>query len=185
MHKLSDVSALAVRAILGNRNLTGKTSSANLAINAGGAATVKTNTALSFTIDGRMYYKAALSAQSIAVTHNWRGETSSGYIQPVSTTVYYVICLDASGNVKVVQGNYAGQKLSSDPTVGIGASVAGATWVGEGGVPDLPSLDYAPIGILKVATNGSTTFTAGTTLLDAAGVTVTYIDVSVLPATAP
>lgn len=185
MSRLSDVANGAIRKLLGYRNETPSAASTNLAINAASAATFKTLTALQFTNDGIWKYKAALSAQSIVPTHNWQGSAVSvGYVQPISKTVYYTVGLNAAGTVAVVQGSYSGQQLSSDPTVGVGQAVMGATWVGDGSVPDVPD-GYTPIGIIKVTTNGSTTFTPGTTALDAAGVTVTYTDVQVMPSTAP
>lgn len=178
--KLGDINNGPIRAGLGYRNNT----RAVLAINAASAATVKTTSAIDYTNNGVYKNKAALSAQSLVPAgymFNWQGNAVSAfYVQPISTTVYYVIALDSSGNVNVVQGNYSGQKLSNDPTVGVGQSVAGATWVGDGSVPDIPA-GLTPIGMLKVATNASVTFTPGTTLLDAAGVTVTYSDLELLP----
>lgn len=184
MSKLSDINNGPIKNMIGYQNNVRGV----LAINAASAATIKTTAALDYINNGIFKNKAALSAQSLVPAgymFNWQGNAVSAfYAQPVSTTVYYVVALDSSGNVNVVQGNYSGQKLSTDPTVGVGQSVAGATWVGNGAVPDLPS-GLTPIGMLKVATNGSTTFTPGTTLLDAAGVTVTYSDLAVLPEGTP
>lgn len=183
MSKLSDVANLAIRNMLANRVIN----RAVLAINAGSAATVKTTNAIEFSIDGVIYNKTALSAQSIVPTgymFNWQGTAVSAFsVQPVNVTVYYVLALDASGNVNVVQGNYSGQKLSMDPTVGVGQSVAGATWVGNGQVPDVPA-GLTPFGMIKVAT-GSATFTPGTTALDASNITFTFYDLQVLPSTKP
>lgn len=49
-------------------------------------------------------------------------------------------------------------------------------------LPDVPA-GVCPVGYLKVVAAVGTTFTPGTTLLDAAGVTVTYVDISVPPET--
>ena len=180
MSRLSDVTNAAIRNILGNRCLSKNT----LAINAGSAATVKTTGTLDFCVNGVAYSKAALSAQTIVPSgkmYNWQGQAVSAfYVQPISTTVFYTIGLDAAGNVYVVQGNYAGQKLSNDPAVGIGNSMAGATWVGDGSIPDVPA-DVTPIGAIKVVT-GSAAFTPGTTALDAANITFTFYDFSSMPA---
>ncbi len=54
--------------------------------------------------------------------------------------------------------------------------------VGDGDIPDEPA-GYTAIGAIKVVTAAETTFTPGTTLLDAAGITATYFDVAVLPET--
>lgn len=150
-------------------------SKATLAINLAGAATIKSTGAITYTVDGIFYSKAALSAQSIAVTHNLFGFAASGpaaYVQPANSTVIYVVALNAAGTVAVVQGGYNGQSVTLP---------GGVVMVSKGEVPEVP-VGYTPIGTLKVVT-GATTFTPGTTLLDAANVTVTYTDVSLLPAT--
>lgn len=167
MSRTSDLLQAAVRELIANRCYV----KATLAINAGSAATVKNTGAIIYSVDGIMYTKAALSAQSIAVTHNYTGTTGGAYVQPANTTVIYVLALDASGNVAVVQGTYAGQDLSQRSM--------GATAKGTGAIPDAPA-GYTPVGAIKVAT-GAVTFTAGTTALDAASVTATYFDLAVLP----
>ena len=146
-----------------------------LAINAASAATVKTTGAVIFSVDGVMYTKAALSAQSIAITHDQFGRdvttqpSLAAYVQPANSTVYYVLGLNAAGTVATVQGGYSGQSLT----------VNGQPFVSDGSMPVLPN-GYAPIGVLKVAT-GAVTFTPATTALDAASVTTTYFNVSTLP----
>lgn len=159
------------RRLLGDRCYVYST----LAINAASAATVKTTGAVIFSVDGVMYTKAALSAQSIAITHDQfaRDVTTqpslAAYVQPASSTVYYVLGLNSAGTVCTVQGGYSGQSIT----------VNGQAFVSDGSMPVLPA-GYAPIGVLKVVT-GATTFTPATTALDAANVTVTYFNVSTLP----
>lgn len=174
MSRISDITNAAIRSMVGTFNSV----KAVLAINAAGAATVKTTNALSYVIDGIQYTKAALAAQAIAIT------SGLSYVQPALTTVYYTLGVDAAGNISVTQGSYAGQTLSADPTKGIGVSKMGASWVGDGSVPDVPD-GYCPFGLMKVTTAAATTFTPGTTLLDAAGVTVAYYDLALLPSTKP
>ncbi len=169
MSKTSDLLNAAIRELIANRCYV----KATLAINAGSAATVKNTGAIIYSVDGVMYTKSALSAQSIAVTNNYTGSTGGAYVQPANTTVFYVLSLDSAGTVYVTQGTYAGQDLS--------ARSAGATAKGSGAIPDTPS-GTTPVGVIKVAT-GAVTFTPGTTALDAANVTATYFDVSVLPST--
>ena len=71
----------------------------------------------------------------------------------ISTTVYYVVCLDAAGL------RSASCRAATRPrALGGGA-------IGDGSIPDVAST-VTPIGIFKVATNASATFTAGTTALD-------------------
>lgn len=177
MSRVSDVTNQAIKNLLAFYNVT----KATLAINAAGAATIKSTGAINYVNNGIFLQKAALAAQ--AITPNVPGGLK--YIQPANTTVYYTVGLDGAGNVYVAQGSYVGQQLSLDPTLGIGVSQAGTSWVGDGSVPDFPdALGVTPIGILKVAL-GATTFNPGTTLLDAANVTVTYFDISVLPAGKP
>jgi hypothetical protein len=150
-----------------------------LAINAGSAATVKTTNALVFSIDGVMYTKAALAAQAITVTHGAYGELVAAgpakYTQPVLTTVYYLVCLNAAGTVAVVQGSYAGQIQTF-------ANDLSKVFTGTGAIPDEPA-GYTAIGAFKVALANAATFNPATTALDATDVTVTYYDLSVVPAT--
>ena len=96
-------------------------------------------------------------------------------MQPVLTTAYYVIALDAAGTVAVVQGSYAGQAITF-------ANDLSKVLIGTGAIPDEPA-GYTAIGVIKVALAGAATFTPGTTALDAANVTATYFDVAILPAT--
>lgn len=169
MAKLSDMTLAPLVALLGFMTLNKPV----LAINAASAATVKTTNAVNYTSNGVSLSKAALSAQSIAVTHTMNGTVAGGaYVQPASTTVYYTLGVDNAGAITVSQGSYAGQNNS--------VVQAGVSAVGTGAVPDVPA-GVTPFGVVKVVTNGSTTFTAGTTALDAAGVTATYFDVAVLP----
>lgn len=153
-------------------------SKVTLAINAGGAATVRTTGACIYTVGGVFSTKAALSAQSVAPTHRFDGRpvtvADPAFVQPINTTVIYVVALNAAGTVAVVQGTFAGQQVT------YGSDLSKIVTAG-GGVPQLPA-GYTAIGAFKVATNGVATFTPGTTLLDAAGVTVTYFDLALLPA---
>jgi len=148
-----------------------------LAINAGGAATVRSTGAIDYTVGGVYSTKAALSAQAITVTHRFDGKpvtvADPAYVQPINTTVIYVLALNAAGTVAVVQGTYAGQQIT------YGSDLSKIVTAG-GGVPNLPA-GYTAIGAIKVVTNGVATFTAGTTALDAAGLTVTYSDLALLP----
>ncbi len=172
MSNLSDITSAPIRDMLGNRS----TAKAILAINAASAATVKTTGALAYTVDGIQYAKAILSAQSIAVTHDANGASAAGgYVQPAGTTAYLTLGVNAAGTISVSQGSYVGQDVS--------LGQAGTTALGNGRVPPAPS-GYTPFGVMKVVL-GATTFTPGTTLLDAANVTVSYFDIAVLPAGTP
>ena len=75
----------------------------------------------------------------------------------IGQTGYYVVGLDAAGTVR--------------------------TFEGVGVLPDVAD-GFTPIGIIKVVAT-SAAFVPGTTALDAAGLTVTYTDVALLPTVAP
>lgn len=162
----------AVKNVLRNMNFT----KGVLAINAASAPTVKTTNALTYSVNGVLYTKTALAAQSIAVTHRYDGSAVStanpAYTQPISSSVVYLVCLNAAGTVAVVQGTYAGQTVTD-------ANNLSKIVTGTGAAPVEPD-GYTCIGTITVETNASATFIPGTTALDAAGVTATYADVSVL-----
>lgn len=169
---LDEIVQSQIRQALANRVLTRPI----LAINAASAATVATSAAIVFTIDGQIYNKAALSAQVLTANATLQQKTTfqpSFYVQPVSTTVYYTLVMNAAGTVSCMQGQFTGQVFS-------GASIPfGAT-----SIPDPDDLAFVPFGGIKVVTNASTTFTPATTALDAAGLTTTYRDYAgVIPAT--
>lgn len=175
MSKLSEIVNGAVSSLIGTRNHA-KT---GLAITTGGGAATFKSGALTFSVNGVYYSANALTAQSMAIAAGNGPFSGAGFVQPASTTVYYSVGIKADGTVLVVQGSYAGQTFNPAANVGIGAKV-GTSIAGDGSVPDLPD-GYAPLGVIKIVTDSSHTFTPGTTNLDAAGVTTTYFDVTVLP----
>lgn len=75
-------------------------------------------------------------------------------VQADGTTKYYLLCLNAAGSALVVTGT-----ATALPTC-----------------PD----GYCPVGYLKIVCDGAA-FTPATTLLDAAGVTATYVNLSTMP----
>lgn len=77
---------------------------------------------------------------------------------PVSSFKWWLIVIDTSGVVTTVAG-----------TNGVNV------------LPDIPA-DKAPIGAVKVVTNGSVTFIPGVTSLNLTGITDTYYDLSCVPA---
>jgi len=168
------------RYIAGNRNVT-----RGIVAIGTNKARINTTAAITPVIDGLMRTKAALTSDAlvacVAATHlaaaeaNWQqpSGTVGFYTQPASTTVYYVLCINAGGTTCTVQGTYDGQAIAN----GSGYSE------GSGGVPDIPN-SLAPWGMVKVVT-GATTFVPTTTEFDAASVTSTFYDLSNLPATAP
>lgn len=80
--------------------------------------------------------------------------------QGPSQTRYYVVAIDISGTVTITQGD------------------DGA------GYPDRPA-NTCLLGIIKVVTNSSTTFTPDTTAWNAAGVTSTFRDYGIPPGGTP
>ena len=98
-------------------------------------------------------------------------DTAPGYVvQGVNSTIYYTVGVDVNGNFGVAQGQPNGPVTSP---IGIGA-------YGSGNVPDLP-MGWCPFGLVKVVTTASTTFTPGTTALNAAGITATFYDQALIP----
>ena len=122
-----------------------------LAINAAAAPTVA-SAALTYKVDGVVYTRAALSAQSIVPTHNIFGEVQAGArVLPAGRTQYIVLGVNAAGTVAVVQGTFAGETFPGAPNAGLGAlSNVGTSFIGDGSIPDLPD-GFAPIGLIKVA----------------------------------
>jgi hypothetical protein len=172
MSRLSQVQSAFLRNLLAYVCM----SKVTLAINAGSAATVKTTGGITYTSDGRYFTASALSAQVLTVNTTvqpWVNGQTTLQVQPVSTTAYYVIALDSAGSCWCIQGTWVGYS-------GPGANPI----IGDGTVPEqLGSL--TPIGMFKLVTDASHTFTPATTALDAAGITVTYYDLMLCPSANP
>jgi hypothetical protein len=79
--------------------------------------------------------------------------------QAISTFCLYLVSINSGGTVTVTKGTEVGTDIAV--------------------LPALPA-SSAPLGWIKVATDGATTFTGGTTDLGAAGITDTYGDISVM-----
>jgi hypothetical protein len=112
------------------------------------ASKVKTANSVDYTIDGKYYTKAGTD-------DFW---TLSGSVIPVSSFCKFALCIDAAGAASAVQG--------------VVASTSAAALV-----PD-PTANTCCLGYVEVATNGSTTFDPGTTLLSAAGITDVYVNIA-------
>lgn len=141
---LAHINQQAIRDLFGAQCLT----KATLDKNAVSAATIKSTGTISFTVDGRHYTHAALSAQAFTAGH-------AGLA--IGQTGYYAVTVNAAGTI--------------------------VTYEGIGQLPDVPA-GVAVIGLVKVVA-ASAVFTPGTTLLDAAGITVTYHDTAFMPSVAP
>lgn len=177
MSRLASISSGPIKAAL-----AATTHSAHVFAATGGAtATVQTTGAIVGCFGGVTRSRAALSAQSLAPTHDIFGQANASlYAQPANSTVYYVLGVNAAGTVAVVQGTFAGQNLVPPATAGVGAlAQAGTSFVGDGSIPSLPD-GYAPFGLLKIVT-GAATFTPGTTNLNASNVTPTFWDIGLIP----
>lgn len=138
---LSDVNHAALRELLGTR----VTAKAGLAIGAGDAAKVLIGNTVEYQIAGVMYSK---TTAEIAFT-----DTT---VQAISTTKFYLVCLNAAGTGLIVNGT-AGEGLPATPD------------------------DYCPIGYVKVVTDATGTFVPATDDLSDAAVTDTYVDLAVKP----
>jgi len=137
---------------------------AGLAIHGANAENVQTTAAVDYSIAGVMYQLAVtaeidLSALS-CITETGAADTLTA--QVTATDRAYLLVLNAAGTAKIIQGT---------------AVATAATCV----VPGCPD-GYAPLGVIKVANASGSDFTLGTTALSAAGVTDTYFDVSLAPA---
>lgn len=107
----------------------------------------KTTNQVDFSIDGAVKRKAAAD-------NFW---TLTGGVLAISSWQKWILCVDASGVASVVIGT---------------ASTVSAAAVG---LPVLPA-SKSVFGTLTVATSGAVTFTPGTTLLGAAGITASFVD---------
>lgn len=168
MSKLTDITNLAIRNLLAYR----VDALGTLAINAG-AVDLKTTTTIAYVNGGVVKAKTAMANITLVAT------TGLKYTLPIGKTCYFAFGLDSGGTLVVVQGSYAGQKLSLDPTLGVGVAQAGANWVGDGSMPDVPA-GVTLFGIAKVV-NVTNAFIPGTTNVDAAGVTTTCYDIGSHP----
>jgi hypothetical protein len=146
--------------LLANRSLT----SGGLAMHASNKENVKTANAVTYIINGIFYSKSAQTEIDISgltfLDKDGNADTVSA--QAIGYDRIYLLALDASGNVRVSQG--------ADVATG-----KTAHW------PPCPP-QLTPFGAVKVANGSSAAFTFGTTTLDTSGLTVTYTNLSVVPA---
>lgn len=137
-------------------------SSAGLAIGDGaktGPAIVgKDSLGLTYAIDGILYYKDDASTV-IPLT--------AAAVQAVSTSCLYLIQIDSAGTVSSVKGT---EVLTADVTAGSEV----LEW-------PRPAAGKCPIGAVRIDCDSTHTFTAGTTALDATGITETYYNFATVP----
>lgn len=120
------------------------------------ANTYKTTATLAYTING--VFKSKGATDNIAMT------STAGAVPP-SSAALYAVWIDTSGNLSNTRGPVV---AAADPCP----------------VPTQTTNNVALVGLIKVVTDASTTFTPGSTDLGAAGVTDTYYDCSVMPGSA-
>lgn len=128
----------------------GTLTSGTLAINGAGALTFKTTTTIYYTIANALYKKAAFGPQAFSA--------ATPALAATQIAVWAVV-LDAAGNVTTV----ASAAVATPPAAG--ALV----------MPSPPSGKVA-IGFIVIETTGAGAFTPNTTALDAANMTVTYVN---------
>lgn len=124
----------------------------NVVFNAAGLAIKAGGTSPDFLTANTIYYvigNAVYSKAAVADT-----APTAAAVQAISTVSIHLVVIDAAGTISTV----AGTPAASAPVI-----------------PACPSTK-APIGFLRVTTDGTHTFTAGTTNLDAAGITTVYVD---------
>ena len=120
------------------------------------ANTYKTTNTLPFTING--VFKSKAGTDNVAMT------SGIGTVPP-SSAALYAVWIDTDGTFSNTRGPVV---ASGDPCP----------------VPTQTTANVALVGLIKVVTDESTTFTPGSTDLGNAGVTDTYFNCSVMPGAA-
>ena len=133
---------------------------AGLAAVGGSTATIKTTNTIPGIIGGVFITPVAANA-SIALT--------ACAAQAAATVCKYLISMDSSGNFSCTKGTEV-------PSQSIVGGTHGAAYL-----PSLPSATM-PIGYFNVVTDSITTFTAGTTNLNVAGLIITFVNIASMQA---
>ena len=120
------------------------------------ANTWKTTNTLTYTSNG--VFKSKNATDNVAFT------SGIGTVPP-SSAALYACWIDGSGNFSNTRG----------PVVEAGAPCP---------VPSPSAANVTLVGLIKITTNGSTTFTPGSTDLSDGGVTDVYYDCSLMPGSA-
>lgn len=140
------------------------------------AGTVKTTVAVPYVLDGQFYSKAITDNISIAYTGPsvYQAPTGVSSIngsftgQVGGATRLYLLCFDAAGSVSVTPGKIVNS-----------ADLAAGRVSLE--FPDAP-YNQCVFGAVRVQCNAGVTFVPGTTALNAAGVTASYLNLATVPA---
>jgi hypothetical protein len=133
--------------------------STGLAIHGSTRPNILTANAVTASIGGKLVTIAANSSQSIAAV--------AAYVVPVSSTAYIGIWTNAAGALSF-----------SPPVAGQGILDRTVTY----STATDKRNEVAFIGYIKIITDGATTFTPGTTNLNASGITATYVNCNRVPA---
>lgn len=159
---LNDLDFAALRQLVGDRSY----SKGILAVHGTNAENVKTAAAVDFSVGGIMYTKAATAEFDLSALGvlNEQGEVLAALSsQAAAKDRIYLLVLNAAGTCGIIQG----------------AAVATGTTCKCPGTPP----GYAPFAAVKVVNGTASAFTFGTTSLGTSGLTVTYVDLAVAPAT--
>ncbi len=141
------------RELLGNR----ANGPVGLAIHGSTASLFKTTNAVKIVVGGKW---VALGAQSSIAA-----SSLASYVVPVSSTAYFGVWADASGTISL-----SPSLLASFPVIDRATSTSSGRRVQK-----------CFLGYVKVVTDGTHTFTPGTTAFDATGVTTTFVDCAYVP----
>lgn len=160
-----------------SQGLTAALNSGALA-NGTNTGTVQNAAAITYVLDGRFYSKAITNNMSIAYTGPSIYQAAAGGVQAVNgtftggvngSTRLYLLLLDASGNLSVLPGAIVDSAELAAGRVALQFPVVTAVGV-------------CCIGALRIALTAGTAFLPGTTALNAAGVTATYLNLADVPA---
>jgi hypothetical protein len=175
MPNLGDLSNRAVRELIGTRcigsaviNLQNGTATYDLVAEPDGLLLLSIGGAVTTLATGAGKVLATLAALQEPITGY-----GSYYEQPVSTTVYYVACINAAGTLYCIQGTYEDQVLYGHLKNGPR---------GTGLIPDIAVPDtYAPFAVFKIVNGATGVWIPTTTNWDATAVDAYSAPVSVLP----
>lgn len=134
------------------------------------AGTIQFVAAVNFTVDGVFYQKAITNNIAIPyVGPSVYGDSGNGSFtgQTGGSTRLYGIYLDSAGAVSIVPGRITN-------TANLAAGLDSLQF-------PAPQKGKACVGVLRIAVTANTTFIPGTTALNAAGVTASYLNLSGIP----
>lgn len=127
---------------------------------------VKTTAAADFVVGGTIFNKAATD-------DFW---TLSGAVVAISSWQKYILCVDDGGVATALEATQSNVSAAAVTFGNIAAAAKAFPQNPWAPLITILSASRCVFGVLTVATNASTTFTPGTTLLGAAGITATYIN---------